>query len=164
MRIIMGLAAGMAAIAIGPAAAAPGGGPGPGQGAVPTWSYGPGRHIGKPGPAPSGIAWIGTDRRHGRDRGPKVRHGRHLFHPYGGFGTAGLAGAVDPYGAGFFTGGGGRIRLRGGQPYFDYDRSYPYEWAPAARAQESDRAEEAHREAPRPRCTFENGVRVCRGW
>ncbi len=165
MRIILGLAAGMAAIGTAATAAPGGGGPGPGQGAGPSWSYGPGRHVGKPAPAPPGVvAWVGTDRRHGRGHGPRGRHGRHLFHPYGGFATSGPVGAVGPYGGGYFAGGGGQIELRGGQPYFDYDRAYPYEWASAARAREPDRPEEARRPEPRPRCTFENGVRVCRGW
>jgi hypothetical protein len=162
MRIILGLAAGMAAIAIGTAAAARPGAAGPGQSSAPTWSYGSGRPAAKPGPAPSGVAWIGTDRRRDRRHG---RFGGRHFHPYAAAGIAGPVGAVHPYGSGFFGGGGGQIRLRGGQPYFDYDRAYPYEWAPAAGSRLGPDELKAGRSAePRPRCTLENSVRVCRGW
>jgi hypothetical protein len=160
MRIIFWLAAGLAATAIGPAAEARPGGATPG-GSAPSWSYGGGHHAGKGGHTGFGIGWGKADRRPGRHHG---RFGRHRFHPFAGAGIAGPVGEVDPYGNGFFNRGGGQIELRGGRPYYDYDRAYPYEWASTARTQEPESAE-AERSASSPaRCTFENGVRVCRGW
>jgi hypothetical protein len=163
MRIISGLAAGVAAMAIGSAAEARPGGAGPGHGASPpgVWFKNSGHHGVKGGYSHFGPGAIRGDRRHGRFD----RHGRGGFNPYFGGGIAGPVGEVDPYGNGFFNGGGGRIRLRGGRPYYDYDRAYPYEWASSARAREPDRAdEERGTQSPPARCTFENEVRVCRGW
>jgi hypothetical protein len=175
MRNILGLAAALGAAAIGESAAAQsapafsggggGAGAGPSAGAQGGWSSAEGRS------APGGHRHLrqgwsyGPDRRRGRHHDRPERHG---FHPYGAYGAAGIPGPVeeaDPHGNGFFAGGGGGgIRLRGGRPYYDYDRAYPYEWASAvgrrqARAEERPRAAE-----PRPRCTIENSVRVCRGW
>jgi hypothetical protein len=162
MRIILGLAA-AAAAAIGTAAAArPGGSPGgPGGGSQPAWSSG-GHHFAKGRHGRPRTGWVGTDRR----RGPG--HGRfddrRDFHPYGAAGIAGPVGEVDPYGNGFFTGAGGQISLRGGRPHYDYDRSYPYEWASAAGGRREWVVVEERTSEPPARCTFENGVRVCRGW
>jgi hypothetical protein len=168
MRIISGLAAGLAAIAIGSAAEARPGGAGSGHGASPpgVWFKTGGNHGGKGGYGRSGPGAIGGDRHHGRHEGRdgrSGRYGRNSFDLYGGGGIAGPVGEVDPYGNGFFNGGGGRIRLRGGHPYFDYDRAYPYEWASAAPTRQ-ERPDEARASEPPPRCSFENGVRVCRGW
>jgi hypothetical protein len=162
MRIILLAAAVISAAAIGTAATArPGGtGSGHGGGQPGTWSSGGGHHSGKGGHARFGFGAIELDRRHGRHH---RRFDRREFHPYGGAGIAGPVGEVDPYGNGFFTGGGGRIRLRGGRPYFDYDRGYPYEWASSADARQ-EWAEEARTAKPPGRCGIENGVRVCRGW
>ncbi len=167
MRIILGLAAGMAAMAIAsPAAARPGGGfNGPGGGLQTGWSNGGGHQGAKGVRTRFGIGRIEIDPRPGHHHRRHGRSGRHGLDGYGGLGIAGGIGAVDPYGGGFFTGGGGRIRLRGGQPYYDYDRSYPYEGAPAAEARVGPDESKADRFAePRPRCTMENAVRVCRGW
>lgn len=162
MRIILGLAAGVVAMAIGTAAAARPGGTGSGHGGSPpgVWSNA-GHQAGKGGRTRFGIGTTKVDRRHGRHHGQSARRD---LHPNGGAGIADPVGGVDPYGNGFFTGGGGQIRLRGGQPYFDYDRAYPYEWNRAAGARDGDRPSEARAAEPRARCTFENGVRVCRGW
>jgi hypothetical protein len=166
MRIILGLAAGMAAMAIGSAAAAARpGGTGSGHGGSPpgAWSNGGGHHAGKAGRTRFGTGTIEADRGHGRYRGRFRHFSRQDFLPYAGAGIGGSFGALDPYGNGFFNGGGGRIRLQGGQPYYDYDRAYPYEWAPAA-AGRVDAPEEKRAIEPAPRCTVENSVRVCRGW
>lgn len=164
MRIILWLAAGVAAMAIGTAAAARPGGTGSGHGGSPpgVWFKNGGHHAGKPGHTRIGIGTIGVDRRRGGHHGRSGRDGWRGFNSYGGGGIAGPVGQVDPYGNGFFNGGGGQVRLRAGQPYFDYDRAYPYEWASRHR----DRQDWAEaRTAERPaRCTMENGVRVCRGW
>lgn len=160
MRIILWLAAGMAA-AIGTAGAARPGGTGSGHGANPpgVWSTGGGHQAARGGHTRFGIGTIRIAPRRGRHHG---RSDRRDFHPYGGAGIAGPVGEVDPYGNGFFNRGGGQIRLRGDRPYFDYDRGYPYEWAAAAdERQEWNQARTAERPA---RCTMENGVRVCRGW
>ncbi len=53
--------------------------------------------------------------------------------------------------------------MKDGRPVYGYDRSYPYEWAPAARGRPDWEAAESQAEPP-PRCTVEQGVRVCRGW
>lgn len=90
------------------------------------------------------------------------RNVRDDFNPYGGVGIAGPVGEFDPYGNGFFTGGGGQIRLRGGRPHYDYDRGYSYQWASTTARRELDK--EARVLAPPARCTVENRVRVCRGW
>jgi hypothetical protein len=174
MRIILGLAAALGAAAIGEAATAQsapafsggGVGAGPGAGAQGGWSSAEGR------PAPGGHRHLrqgwsyGPDRRRGRHHDRPGRHARHGFQAYGAYGGAGIAGPVgevDPHGNGFFAGGGGDIRVRGGRPHYDYDRSYPYEWASATgRRPQSDEEESAP--PPPPRCTFESGVRVCRSW
>ncbi|HEY0131309.1 MAG TPA: hypothetical protein VGB57_07880 [Allosphingosinicella sp.] len=168
MRIILSLAAGVGAMAITAAAPAK---PGPeafnGGGGQPGWSRGGGENAGGGlyfRHAPSGIRGYRGQGRQGR-HGRFGRHGRDGYSSYGVFGIGGPAGAVDPWGNGFFNGGGGRIRLHGDRPHYDYDRSYPYEWAPAAGGGE-DREDAAGPGASErtPRCTFENGVRVCRGW
>ena len=139
------------------AAAARPAGSGPHVGSPPgTWSSAPGHH-GARG-VRTGFGYGAIDRR-GHHRGR-----RQDFVSYGAAGIAGQYEAADPYGNGFFTGGGGRIILRGGHPYYDYDRSYPYEWAPSAGVHEGWEEEEAHPAGrPAPRCTMENSVRVCRG-
>ena len=166
MRIFLLLAAAGAA-AIGTAAAAaaarPGGGSA-GPGAGPAWSPVHGvRHGVRAGWEARSRPGVGRHHRrpgHHRDgRGPKGRHG--AFY-YDGFGIAWPGGSVSPFGNGFFAGGGGEVRLRGGRPYYDYDRSYPYEWAPGAGDRHDWNEAERSRE-PAPRCTFENSVRVCRG-
>jgi hypothetical protein len=160
MRIILLLAAAGAA-AIGTAAAAaarPGGGsPGPG----PAWaSAQPGRHHG----VRSG--WQARSRpgvrrlRHGRRPG---RFGPDGLYFYDGFGIDGPTGLVEPWGDGFFAGGGGEVRLKGGRPHYRYDRSYPFEWAPSGAHPQWDEQAGPGSEPPR-RCTIEHGVRVCRGW
>ncbi len=161
MRIILWLAAGVAAMAIGSAAAARPGGGGSGHGGgPPAWSNGGGHHAGQGRVTRLGIGTIRVDL--GRHHGRFGRSGRDDYGPYAGGGIAGPVGEVDPYGNGFFTGGGGQIRLRGDRPYFEYDRAYPYEWGSAARERQERRAE-AQATEPTPRCTMENGVRVCRG-
>jgi hypothetical protein len=102
----------------------------------------------------------GHDRRD-RHRGHHRSADANILYPYGG-GIAYSYEAVDPHGGGFFAGGGGEVRVRGGRPYYDYDRSYPYEWAPAARGGYVWTVEEGELEAP-PQCGLERGVRVCRG-
>lgn len=121
----------------------------------------------KPSPAFAG----GHDFRRGpdRDRGrhDRRRHGRfgrgadRFVAPIGGIGHIDEFEAIDPHGNGFFAGGGGEVRLRGGRPYYDYDRSYPYEWASAAAG--GDLRWEAAGPLDVERCTTEHGVRVCRG-
>jgi hypothetical protein len=127
------------------------------------WSGGGGHHAGqgpffrfRPGPGKG-------DRGHGRHHRRYGRDGWDGFNPYGAGGIAGPVGAVDPYGNGFFNGGGGRIRMRGGRPHFEYDRAYPYQWTSAADGREPE-AHEDRSDEPSPQCTYENGVRVCRGW
>jgi hypothetical protein len=160
MRIILWLASGVCAMAIGSAAAARPGASAPGGG-PPSWSGGGWHRAGKGGHTGVGNGSMKIDRRPGRHHG---RGGRRHFHPFLGVGIAGPVGEVHPYGNGFFSGGGGQIQVRGGGPYYDYDRAYPYEWASTARARERDPAE-AERPTQAPaRCTFENRVRVCRGW
>jgi hypothetical protein len=87
-----------------------------------------------------------------------------FLYPYGAGFVEGAYEAVDPHGNGFFAGGGGEVRVQGGRPHYDYDRSYPYEWAPAGRAREFELAEVGPSTEASKRCTFEKGVRVCRGW
>lgn|GEM_PF-6043068 len=105
----------------------------------------------------------GTGRDHRRhDRRNHGRSGERFDLPFGGIGSIDEFEAVDPHGNGFFAGGGGQIRLRGGRPYYDYDRSYPYEWASATGGRAvwsaiEDDVDEA------PQCGVERGVRVCRG-
>lgn len=105
---------------------------------------------------------MGRDWRDGRRGGRSGRPGRDGLFIHDGVGIAGPTGIVSPYGNGFFAGGGGEVRLRGGRPYYDYDRSYPYEWAPAGERPDLDE-ERRLAEPPPPRCTLEYGVRVCRG-
>jgi hypothetical protein len=164
MRIISWLAAGVAAATLATAAPARPGGGGSGHGGGPTggWSNGGGHHAGQGRGTRFGIGAIRVDPGHGRHHRRFGRSGRDDFNLYGGGGIAGPVGEVDPYGNGFFTGGGGQIRLRGGQPHYDYDRSYPYQWASTAARPEPDQEATAI-QAP-ARCTVENRVRVCRGW
>jgi hypothetical protein len=164
MRIILWLALGLGTAAI--AAAAPAR---PGTGSF----IGPGTKVGGPGSGgnhmgPGGHFRFGPgrwngDRRHRPDRDRFPGKGRGGYGLYDSFGIAGPVEAVDPHGNGFFTGGGGRIGLRGGRPYYDYDRSYPYEWNSAAAVNRRDEAESRPANPP-GRCTMENEVRVCRGW
>jgi hypothetical protein len=165
MRIILLAAAVIGAAALGSAASARPGGPAPGQGGGQpgSWSSGDGHHGGKGVRTGFGSDAAKGDGGHGRRHGRFGRSGRDNFRPYGAAGISGPIEAADPYGNGFFNGEGGRIRLRGGRPHFDYDRGYPYEWASSDAR--SDRQDEAARPVERPaRCNFENGVRVCRGW
>ncbi|HEX8449942.1 MAG TPA: hypothetical protein VF652_10165 [Allosphingosinicella sp.] len=170
MRIIYWLALGLGTAAI--ATAAPAGRPASGGFAGPAPQVGvPGggrHHMGPGGYFRFGPGRWNGDRRHGPHR---RRFGRDEWHGwsggyglYGGIGIAGPYEAVDPHGNGFFAGGGGRIGVRAGRPYYDYDRSYPYEWNSAAAASGGGPSEEARPAGPPARCTLENGVRVCRGW
>ena len=102
-----------------------------------------------PGPAPGTWAVRPSRDRHGR---PDRRRGRFFG---GGLGVDWAYRTADPYGDGFFADGGGEVLMRRGRPYYDYDRSYPYEFAPASRRRVEWEEE--------PRCTIEQGVRVCRG-
>jgi hypothetical protein len=164
MRIILWLAAAAGAAAIATAAPARPGGGGSGHGHGPGlqvgWSNGGGYHGAKRGHTRFGIGRTENGHRHGRFG----RSGRDDFNPYGGIGIAGPIGEVDPHGTGFFAAGGGQIRLRGGRPYFEYDRAYPYEFASVAGGRRQGVVEEERASEPRQRCTMENGVRVCRGW
>jgi len=166
MRINLWLAAGVGAMAIGSAAAARPGGTGSGHGGSPpgVWSNGGGHHAGKGGRTRFGIGAVEIDRRQGRHHGRFGRSVRDGSDPYGAGGIVGPVGEADPYGKGFFGGGGGEIGLRGGRPYFEYDRTYPYEWASAAGGRRHWVVEEERSSEPRERCMMENGVRVCRGW
>ncbi|HEX8466886.1 MAG TPA: hypothetical protein VF620_03660 [Allosphingosinicella sp.] len=166
MRIINWLALGLGTAAIATAAPArPGTGSfsgGSSQAGAPNAAW---NHAGQGGYFRFGPGAWKDERRYGRHRGRLGGRGWSGYDPYGGVGIGGPpVGGVDPNGNGFFNGGGGRIGLRGGRPYYDYDRGYPYEWdSPAARR--NDLGDEAARVAERPaRCTMENGVRVCRGW
>ena len=69
---------------------------------------------------------------------------------------------MSRHGNGFFAGGGGAVRVQGGRPLYEYDRSYPYEWAPAGRPAGVWTVREGDLQAPPP-CGIERGVRVCRG-
>jgi hypothetical protein len=164
MRIILWLAAGVAAATLATAAPARPGGNGSGHGGSPAggWSNGGGHYAGQGRVTRFGIGAIRVDRRRGRHHGRSGRSGRDDSNIYGGGGIAGPVAEVDPYGNGFFTGGGGQIRLRGRQPHFDYDRGYPYQWASPAARPELD--QEALATQTPARCTVENRVRVCRGW
>lgn len=105
----------------------------------------------------------GDRRRHdGRRHGRSARHGDRFDLPFGGIGYLDEFEAIDPHGNGFFAGGGGEVRLSGGRPYYDYDRSYPYEWASAAGGGES-RPVARDRAGAAPQCGLEQRVRVCRG-
>lgn len=166
MRIILLLAAAAGAAAIATAAAAQPAARSAGHGAGTPGAWAPTRgHR-------AGTGWQGSSRP-GMSRGHDRRHGRHrgrfggseghgLFFD-GGFGIAGWYGAGGPYGDGFFADGGGEVRMRGGRPYYDYDRSYPYEWAPGAGGR-PEQAEGTRSAGPPARCALESGVRVCRGW
>jgi hypothetical protein len=104
----------------------------------------------------------GRHDRHDRWRGHHGISDPGFFYPYGaGFVDAPYE-AVDPHGNGFFAGGGGEVRVQDGRPHYDYDRSYPYEWAPARRARDAWTVDESEFRAP-PQCGIERGVRVCRG-
>ncbi|HEU0099194.1 MAG TPA: hypothetical protein VFQ67_10510 [Allosphingosinicella sp.] len=162
MRIIFLAAAAIGMAAIGTAAEARPGAAGSGHGSGPAGAWSGGHRGGQVRHSCFGCSAADGDRRPGRGHGRHGRDSRHGFLLYGGAGIA--VGTADPYGNGFFTGGGGRIRLRGGRPYFDYDRAYPYEWASAAGGRREWAAEEERPTEPRERCTLENGVRVCRGW
>jgi hypothetical protein len=158
MRIflLLAAAAGMAAVAAA-APARPAGSPGsPGVGGPGAWDPG-GGHGARSG-------WRGRSRPaagRGRDRRDRRHGGRHGPYFLDGFAIVWPGAQVAPYGNGFFADGGGGVRIRGGRPHYDYDRSYPYEWAsPAAGRPDRDEERQA---APPPRCTFENSVRVCRG-
>lgn len=165
MRIILLAAAAIGAVTIGTAALARpvGGGSGRGGSLQVGWSNGGGHHARMGGSTHFGPgAGKGDGRRHGRFG----RSGRQGVDPYGGGGTyggIGLAGPIGPYGNGYFTGRGGQSRVRGGQAYYDYDRSYPYEWGSAVGGGRQRVVEDVPIE-PSERCTMENGVRVCRGW
>jgi hypothetical protein len=126
----------------------------------------------KPGGFGHGFKGVRPHRPHpGRGHGRHDRRGRHRGHdwssdsgalyPYGG-GVAYPFETVDPHGSGFFAGGGGAVRVRGGRPHYDYDRSYPYEWAPAGRDGTLWTVGESELPAPL-NCALERGVRVCRG-
>jgi hypothetical protein len=109
--------------------------------------------------------------RPGRDRDDRFRRHRFRHHdrfdrgaqPFlYPFGWAEDFEDVDPHGAGFFSGGGGAIRMEGGRPHYDYDRGYPYEWASAAdRSRGAIRAQDGGGSIGS--CRLERGVRVCRG-
>ena len=107
--------------------------------------------------------------RHGFGRGPGRRHRREarfdspaFLYPYGGGGIGGFE-SVDPHGNGFFAGGGGQVEVAGGRAHYDYDRSYPYEWASAAGGGRGPWAAEEKASPSLPSCEVERGVRVCRG-
>jgi hypothetical protein len=119
----------------------------------------PGHHDGHQGH--DGHGGHGHDDHGGHDRG---RWNKDYAVGYGAGGFGGPYEAVDPYGTGFFAGAGGAVRLRGGRPRFDYDRTYPYEWASVAGGRREREAEPSRFAAPPGRCSMENGVRVCRGW
>ena len=122
---------------------------------------GPGRHHGRPGRHPG--RFDGHRGGFDRDRFRLGRFGRGdaFVVAYGGVGSVEEFEAVEPHGNGFFAGGGGQVTLNGGRPYYDYDRSYPYEWASAARGGAHWVVDGAINEPER--CTSERGVRVCRG-
>ena len=167
MRIILLLAATLGVAAIGAAAPAQTGHAGPGRGGGPNGGW----HPGTSGPAFDLLRPSRAELRRGR--GHHRHHRRHRRHhrddrgqdfgflyPFGAI--AGPFAAVDPHGNGFFAGAGGRVSLDGGRPYYDYDRSYPYEWASAAGGGHGPAADES-RFRPELRCAVENRVRVCRG-
>src|SRR3954470_3020004 len=163
MRIIWILSSVAAAVASGPA---------PGQSFA---TMGPQRGPAHPGPGSrSGriVATMGPAFRHDPIRRPGRhdgrRDGRHRFDRGGegflySYGFAEPFEPVDPHGNGFFAGVGGGIDLRGGRPYYDYDRSYPYEWASAAASRPTRWAPHEESLPPATTCGLERGVRVCRG-
>lgn len=157
MRIILLLAAaGAAAIAT----AAPARPAGKSTGSPGAWAAGGGHRAGAGWRGRSG-ARMGHDRRDGHRGGRRPGRSGLFFH--GGLGIGVSTGIVAPYGSGFFAGGGGEVRLKGSRPHYDYDRSYPYEWAPPAGGR-PEWEDEPRPAEPRPRCTMEHEVRVCRGW
>ncbi|HEX8621142.1 MAG TPA: hypothetical protein VF718_04160 [Allosphingosinicella sp.] len=102
-------------------------------------------------------------RGHGR-RGPGFGRGGAGFpYPFAAYGIDGEYRAVDAHGTGFFAGAGGRIRMEGGRPYYDYDRAYPYEWASSAAGGPLEWRAGAIAGPSPERCSLEKGVRVCRG-
>ena len=161
MRITLFLTAALGAAAIGGAAVA--------QSATTNSGQGENRHRVSHGVS-GGL--VRGDRVRGDVRGTAPHRGRHhdrrhdrhspgLACAYGGIGYAEEFVRVDPYGTGFFAGGGGEVRMRGGRPVYDYDRSYPYQWnsGPA----ESAEVRGGESSSARLRCTLDRGVRVCRG-
>ena len=163
MSIILLLSAAMGMTTTGGAAPAPPAGVAVGRSLVQVGSWnrgGRGRAVDLRRPFRPGLG-RGPGRHH-RHPGRHGRAGPDFLFPYGAGGLAGEFEAVDAYGNGFFAGGGGRVRVDGGRPYYDYDRSYPFEWASAVAAPRSW-AEEEDRPILPPRCVVENGVRVCRG-
>ncbi|MEA3008552.1 MAG: hypothetical protein QOJ91_244 [Sphingomonadales bacterium] len=103
----------------------------------------------------------GHEPRRGRWRRHQGGEAPAIVYPYAAGGLGWPVEAADPHGNGFFAGGGGEVRMEGGRPHYDYDRSYPYEWAPSGGAARSRSAEPARNS--QAYCTMENGVRVCRG-
>ncbi|HEX8224953.1 MAG TPA: hypothetical protein VF605_14125 [Allosphingosinicella sp.] len=166
MRIFLLLTAAAAVAAIATAAPArPAGKPGGhGAGAPGAWGAN-GRHRARAGWEARSRPPMsrGHDRRDGSDRGRFGRPGGDGVYVRDGFGIAWPSGTLAPWGDGFFAGGGGEVRLKGSRPHYDYDRSYPYEWAPSARRR-ADRDERSSAAEAPPSCTLEHGVRVCRGW
>lgn len=154
MRIFLLLAAAGAAAIATSAPARPAGKPGHGAAAPGAWAP-DGRHGARSG-------WQGRVER-GRRHGRSGRPGRGGPYYYDGFGIGGPGAIVAPWGNGFFAGGGGEVWMKGDRPHYDYDRAYPYEFASRA-GERPDWEEEARPPEPRPRCTLEHGVRVCRGW
>jgi hypothetical protein len=187
MRILLLLAAGLSAVSIGTAAAGrPAGGTAFGRVSPhPNVSNGGGRaHPGRGGGYVrfGGGGWKGDGHWNGRWNGDgrwtgnghwngDDRHRRfersdgNDFAAYGSGGIEWPVDGVDRHGNGFFARGGGQLQLQGGRPHYDYDRSYPYEFASAA-AGDGGQARTVEEPAIRsgPRCTMESGVRVCRGW
>lgn len=167
MRILsLVLAAAMGVAAVGADAGRPAtASMGPAPGAKGGWRGGPGHgnfNGGRPHrPRPGGHhGFHGGD----RDRWRGHHDGRDptYLYNYGAVGLDGPYEMVDPHGNGFFAGGGGEVRMENGRPRYDYDRSYPYEWGPSNRSAREPEARGAPRPA-QPRCTMEQGVRVCRG-
>ncbi|HYD36027.1 MAG TPA: hypothetical protein VEA60_00320 [Allosphingosinicella sp.] len=155
MRIILVLAAAGMAAAAAAASAQPAGGAGGRSGIS----------VGTMRPAARGPAFHrfkpfrpGPGHHHRRHRGFE----RPAFFGWGAGGFEGVE-AVDPHGNGFFAGAGGRVDLDGGRPYYDYDRAYPYEWASAAGGGRLEWRVIGGPVDPAPRCSSEQGVRVCRG-
>jgi hypothetical protein len=155
MRIVLLLLAaslGTAAPAARPASGSMAGSPSP-HGA---WNGGGWKRVWRNGPRPGGDHGPGRDRWRGHQGRDEP-----VFYPYSAGGLDAPVEAVDPHGNGFFAGGGGEVRIEGGRPHYDYDRSYPYEWAPAGGAGRARGGEQAR--PAQAYCTMENGVRVCRG-
>jgi hypothetical protein len=151
MRIIMLSLAAIGAAAVAGAALA--------QPASPTAGPPPGAHA-PPLPGDSFRGHRGLDR--GTAPGPRRHHRRpgRGVPLFAYFGFDGYGAPLEPYGDGFFARGGGEVRMQSGRPVYDYDRSYPYQWASGVAPAWAESGPDA-REAPR--CTLERGVRVCRG-